>query len=42
MPKKRRMLAKHIEEYLAAVTADEELITAVVRVGDGMAISVKK
>ena len=42
VPKKRAMLARHIEEYLAAVTTDPELVTAVVRVGDGMALSVKK
>ena len=42
VPKKRKMLAQHIEEYLSAVTADGELVTAVVKVGDGMAVSVKK
>ena len=42
VPKKRKMLAQHIEEYLSAVTEDPELITSVVKVGDGMAVSVKK
>ena len=42
VPKKRKMLAQHIEEYLSAVTSDEQLITAVIKVGDGMAVSVKR
>lgn len=42
VPKKRRMLAKHIEEYLVAVTSDPELLTSVIKVGDGIALSVKK
>ncbi len=42
VPKKRRMLARHISEYLAAVTGDEELFTSVIRVGDGVALSVKR
>lgn len=42
VPKKRKMLAQHIKEYLSAVTEDGELVTSVVKVGDGMAISVKK
>ncbi len=42
VPKKRRMLARHIEEYLEAVTGDEKLMTCVLRVGDGCAVSVKK
>ena len=42
VPKKRRMLARHIEEYLEAVTSDAELTTSVIRVGDGMAVSVKR
>lgn len=42
VPKKRKMLAQHIEEYLAAVTDDSELITSVVKIGDGMAVSVKR
>lgn len=42
VPPKRRMLARHIEEYLEAVTTDPDLTTCVVKVGDGMAVSVKK
>lgn len=42
VPKKRKMLAQHIEEYLSEVTSDEQLITAVIKVGDGMAVSVKR
>lgn len=41
VPPKRRMLVEHIREYLCAVTADEELITSVIPVGDGLALSVK-
>ncbi len=41
VPPKRRMLVTHIREYLDAVTADEELITSVIPVGDGLAVSVK-
>ncbi len=42
VPPKRRMLVSHIREYLDAVNADEELLTTVVDVGDGVALSVKK
>ncbi len=42
VPKKRRMLVQHIREYLDAVTRDDELITSVIDVGDGMALSVKR
>ena len=42
VPKKRRMLAKHIEEYLVAVTSDPGLFTSVIKVGDGIALSVKR
>lgn len=42
VPKKRKMLAEHIKEYIAAVTADEELITCVLDVGNGVALSVKR
>lgn len=42
VPPKRKMLARHIEEYLKAVTTDPTLTTCVVRAGDGMAVSVKK
>ena len=41
-PKKRRMLVEHIREYIEAVTNDEELQTAIVDVGNGLAVSVKR
>lgn len=41
VPAKRKMLARHIEEYLTAITNDPDFFTSVVKVGDGMAISVK-
>lgn len=40
-PKKRRMLVQHIREYLQAATDDCALSTAVLDVGDGVALSVK-
>ena len=42
VPEKRRMLAEHIREYLTAVCADEDLITSILDIGEGVAISVKK
>ena len=41
VPKKRKMLVEHVREYIAAATADGELHTTVLNVGDGVAISVK-
>lgn len=41
-PKKRAMLVKHVREYLDAVIDDDELLTYVADIGDGIAISVKK
>ena len=41
-PKKRKMLVEHIREYIAAVTNDEELQTAILDIGNGIAMSVKK
>lgn len=41
VPPKRRMLYKHICEYVDAVTKDSELLTTVINVGDGIALSVK-
>lgn len=41
VPPKRRMLVEHIREYLDAVKGDPQLITTVVDVGDGVALSVK-
>jgi predicted O-methyltransferase YrrM len=42
VPPKRRMLVQHIREYLEAVTNDNELLTSIIGVGDGLAISVKR
>lgn len=42
VPPKRKMLARHVLEYVQAVTHDEELITTVLDVGNGVAMSVKK
>lgn len=42
IPKKRKMLAKHIEEFLQAVCSDSELATTILNVGDGLSLSVKR
>ncbi|MCD8287178.1 MAG: O-methyltransferase [Clostridia bacterium] len=42
VPPKRHMLAQHIQEYIDAVTADEDLRTVILDIGDGMAVSVLK
>ena len=42
VPKKRKMLFKHICEYVQAVTNDEELSTTILNIGDGLALSVKR
>lgn len=42
VPKKRKMLARHIEEFLQAVTDDNELNTTILDIGDGLSLSVKK
>lgn len=41
VPLKRRMLFKHICEYVHAVTEDKELATTIINIGDGLACSVK-
>ena len=41
VPKKRKMLVRHVEEYLSAVTDDPELNTAIINLGNGLALSVK-
>ncbi|MCD8306813.1 MAG: O-methyltransferase [Clostridia bacterium] len=41
VPQKRHMLAQHIQEYIDAVTADEDLYTAVLDQGDGLAVSIR-
>ena len=42
VPKKRKMLFKHIEEFLCEVTSDGELNTTILNIGDGLSLSVKK
>ena len=42
VPQKRKMLFKHICEYVQAVTDDKELFTTILNIGDGLAISVKR
>ncbi|MCD8040584.1 MAG: O-methyltransferase [Clostridia bacterium] len=41
-PQKRAALVRHIQEYINAATADDELFTTIVDIGDGIAVSVKK
>lgn len=41
MPYKRHSIVAKIKEYLEKVTSDGELITSVLNVGDGVALSVK-
>ncbi len=41
VPKKRKMLVEHVKEYIDAVTADNELQTAIINSGNGAAVSVK-
>ena len=42
VPQKRKMLFKHICEYVQAVTDDGELCTTILNIGDGLALSVKR
>ncbi|MDE7181629.1 MAG: O-methyltransferase [Clostridia bacterium] len=42
VPEKRKMLYTHVKEYVDAVTADKELTTTIINLGDGLALSVKK
>ncbi len=41
-PKKRRMLAVHIREYLEALQSDPDFSTEILELGEGLAVSVKK
>ena len=41
-PPKRHMLVQHIKEYLQVLTADEDLTTQIIDVGNGVALSIKK
>ncbi|MGN1372422.1 MAG: O-methyltransferase [Candidatus Coproplasma sp.] len=40
-PPKRHMLVQHIKEYLQVLTADEDLTTQIIDVGNGVALSIK-
>ena len=42
VPQKRKMLFKHICEYVQAVTNDDGLYTTILNIGDGLALSVKR
>lgn len=42
VPKKRKMLAKHVEEFLQELKQDEGFFTTVINIGDGLSLSVKK
>ncbi|MDE6104730.1 MAG: O-methyltransferase [Clostridia bacterium] len=42
VPEKRKMLYTHVKEYIDAVTADKDLTTTIINLGDGLALSVKK
>lgn len=42
VPQKRRSIVLHIREYLNAVSADADFITSILRVGEGVALSVKR
>ena len=42
VPDKRRSIVRKIKEYLEAVSADEELLTSVLHLGNGVAVSVKR
>lgn len=41
VPQKRKMLYKHVCEYVHAVTNDDELSTTIINIGDGLAFSVR-
>lgn len=42
VPPKRKMLVQHVREYLDAVLGDNDLLSYVADVGDGICLSVKK
>ena len=42
IPRKRRMLAAHIGEYAEAIKSDPELETRILRLGEGLGVSVKR
>ncbi len=42
VPPKRRALVEHIREYLTLLSQDEDMITSVLKLGQGLAVSIKK
>ena len=40
-PHKRHMLIEKLREYLSAICSDDELTTSILKIGDGVAVSVK-
>ncbi|MBE7088825.1 MAG: O-methyltransferase [Clostridiales bacterium] len=42
VPQKRQSIVKHVTEYIEAATSDSDLITSIINIGDGIALSVKK
>ncbi len=42
VPYKRRSIVERLREYLSAVSADPDLITSILDIGEGVAISVRK
>ncbi len=40
-PKKRKMLAEHLREYLRLLETDTELTTEILKIGEGLAVSTK-
>ena len=42
VPQKRHSLAERIRDYLSALAKDEDLITSVLDIGEGVAVSVKR
>lgn len=41
VPKKRHMLVQHLREYLRELTQSEDWTTAILKLGEGLAVSVK-
>lgn len=42
VPKKRKMLYTHVKEFVDSITHDDQLITTILNIGDGISLSVKK
>ena len=41
-PKKRKMLAEHLREYLEILESDPDFSTQIYEYGEGLAVSIKK